>query len=145
LLLLNIKMKYFWIYFFLSTLLISFLFLLKYSVSKKFVVKGTIGPQGPQGTQGVPGPTGIQGQKGDTGSAGQSFKIVTSYQDIAAFNAANKTAYEIAGNAIILISDGSLMVWNDTTQIWFDAGDIKGNQGDIGPQGQQGIQGIQGV
>jgi hypothetical protein len=35
------------------------------------------------------------------------------------------------------------MTWNGT--VWFDAGDIKGPQGDQGIQGDQGVQGEQGI
>ena len=106
--------------------------------------QGQLGSQGPQGSQGIQGIQGNEGLKGDTGSAGQSFSIVTSYTDRATFDAALPlTEYEEEGNAIILISDGSLMVWNGT--VWFDAGDIKGNTGDQGPRGIQGVQGTQGI
>ena len=108
---------------------------------------GPQGPIGPQGPQGVQGPQGIQGAKGDQGpqgSAGNSVTILGSVADMAAFLAgpgASPGAH--IGDSWILLSDGSLMVWNGTS--WFDAGDIKGPQGDQGPQGIQGIQGPQGI
>jgi hypothetical protein len=95
------------------------------------------------GGSGPQGPPGIQGVQGVQGPAGQSFTIVTSYPDIAAFNAADKTQYEELGNGIILLSDGSLMVWNGSE--WFDAGDILGPQGIQGPQGLPGQQGVPGT
>ena len=103
-------------------------------------IQGIQGLQGLQGNQGLPGPTGLQGQRGERGSAGQSFSIVQSYANLIEFNAANKLQYQTVGNAILLISDGSLMIWT-TANEWIDAGDIKGNDGEIGPQGPQGLQG----
>lgn len=118
-------------------------------------VPGPIGPQGPQGVQGVQGVKGDQGiqgvqgeqgQTGDTGpqgTAGNSVTIIGSYTDYAAFLAgAGSLPGANIGDAWILLSDGSLMSWNGTA--WFDAGDIKGPQGEQGPQGVQGIQGPQG-
>lgn len=99
--------------------------------------QGPIGPQGPQGVQGVQG---IQGEAGPQGSAGNSVTILGSYANLAAFNAgAGSSPGANIGDAWILLSDGSLMMWNGT--VWFDAGDI---QGPPGPQGIQGIQGVQG-
>jgi hypothetical protein len=70
--------------------------------------------------------------------------LLGSYADYAAFLAGAGSAPGGAiGDAWILLSDGSLMSWNGTA--WFDAGDIKGPQGDPGPQGIQGIQGDPGI
>lgn len=108
---------------------------------------GQIGPQGPQGIQGIQGLQGIQGVQGNQGpqgTAGNSVTILGSYADLAAFNAgAGSLPGANIGDAWILLSDGSLMTWNGT--VWFDAGDIKGPQGDQGPQGVQGNQGPQGI
>ena len=125
-------------------------------------IQGVQGQQGIQGIQGVKGdqgdvgPQGVQGETGAQGSAGNSVTILGSYADLAAFNAgAGSLPGANIGDSWILLSDGSLMTWNGTA--WFDAGDIKGPQGDPGPQGPkgdtgntgaqgtQGIQGIQGV
>ena len=107
---------------------------------------GPAGPQGVQGPQGIQGVQGIQGQTGEQGpqgTAGNSVTILGSYADLAAFNAgAGSMPGANIGDAWILLSDGSLMSWNGTN--WFDAGDIKGPQGDQGVQGPQGIQGVQG-
>ncbi len=129
-------------------------------LKKQIDESGAAGPQGIQGIQGlqgVQGATGIQGLQGipgERGSAGQSFAIVASYNNLTDFNNADKTSYELEGNAILVLSDGSLYIWTGTT--WIDAGDIKGNDGAVGPQGPagsqggigptglQGIQGIQG-
>jgi hypothetical protein len=118
-------------------------------------VPGPIGPEGPQGVQGLQGQKGdqgiqgIQGEQGQTGdqgpqgTAGNSVTILGSYADLAAFNAgAGSLPGANIGDAWILLSDGSLMTWNGA--VWFDAGDIKGPQGDQGVQGPQGIQGEQG-
>jgi hypothetical protein len=118
-------------------------------------VPGPIGPEGPQGVQGEQGQKGdqgiqgIQGEQGQTGdqgpqgTAGNSVTILGSYADLAAFNAgAGSLPGANIGDAWILLSDGSLMTWNGA--VWFDAGDIKGPQGDQGVQGPQGIQGEQG-
>jgi hypothetical protein len=122
----------------------------------KKLASTVVGPQGPQGVQGeqgvqgVQGPQGIQGETGEQGTAGNSVTILGSYADLAAFNAgAGSLPGANIGDAWILLSDGSLMTWNGTA--WFDAGDIKGPQGDQGPQGiqgpqgEQGIQGVQGI
>jgi hypothetical protein len=112
--------------------------------------QGPQGIQGPQGPQGVEGPQGIQGETGEQGTAGNSVTLLGSYADLAAFEAgAGSLPGANVGDAWILLSDGSLMTWNGTA--WFDAGDIKGPQGDQGPQGiqgpqgEQGIQGVQGI
>lgn len=103
--------------------------------------QGPIGPQGPQGVQGIQGEQGIQGIQG---TAGNSVTILGSVADLAAFNAGpGASPGTHIGDAWILLSDGSLMMWNGT--IWFDAGDIQGPQGPQGPQGIQGIQGVQGI
>jgi hypothetical protein len=103
--------------------------------------QGPIGPQGPQGVQGLQG---VQGETGAQGSAGNSVTLLGSYADLAAFNAgAGSLPGANIGDAWILLSDGSLMTWNGT--VWFDAGDIKGPQGDQGIQGDQGVQGEQGI
>ena len=110
-------------------------------------VPGPQGPQGPQGNQGVQGTQGnqgIQGVPGAQGTAGNSITLLGSYADYAAFLAgAGSSPGSHIGDAWILLSDGSLMSWNGTA--WFDAGDIKGPQGDPGPQGIQGIQGNPGI
>jgi hypothetical protein len=105
---------------------------------------GPQGVQGPQGIQGTQGVQGIQGETGAQGSAGNSVTILGSYADLAAFEAgAGSQPGAHIGDSWILLSDGSLMTWNGT--VWFDAGDIKGPQGDQGIQGEQGIQGTQGI
>ena len=111
---------------------------------------GQVGPQGPQGiqgsqgVQGIQGDQGIQGNTGAQGTAGNSITLLGSYADLAAFNAgAGSLPGANIGDAWILLSDGSLMTWNGT--IWFDAGDIKGPQGDQGIQGIQGVPGPQGI
>lgn len=113
-------------------------------------VPGATGPQGAQGVQGdqgVQGPQGEQGTQGDQGpqgTAGNSVTILGSYADYAAFLAgAGGSPGAAIGDSWILLSDGSLMSWNGTA--WFDAGDIKGPQGEQGPAGSQGIQGEQGA
>ena len=119
-------------------------------------VPGPIGPEGPQGVQGLqgePGDQGVQGVQGEQGvtgdqgpqgTAGNSVTILGSYADYAAFLAgAGSLPGANIGDAWILLSDGSLYSWNGS--VWFDAGDIKGPQGDQGPQGIQGVQGEQGI
>jgi hypothetical protein len=106
--------------------------------------QGAQGVQGEQGIQGVQGEQGTQGDQGPQGTAGNSVTILGSYADYAAFLAgAGGSPGAAIGDSWILLSDGSLMSWNGTA--WFDAGDIKGPQGDQGPAGSQGIQGEQGV
>ena len=108
--------------------------------------KGDIGLTGPQGAQGVPGIQGLQGVAGVQGAQGVAGVGVTmkgSYATMASFIAAALVGNP--GDAWIITSDGSLMVWNATTSSWNDAGDIQGPQGLQGPQGAQGPQGIQGL
>jgi hypothetical protein len=106
--------------------------------------QGAQGVQGEQGIQGAQGEQGTQGDQGPQGTAGNSVTILGSYADYAAFLAgAGGSPGAAIGDSWILLSDGSLMSWNGTA--WFDAGDIKGPQGDQGPAGSQGIQGEQGV
>jgi hypothetical protein len=123
-------------------------------------VPGPQGPQGPQGVQGVQGPEGdqgvqgIQGIQGDTGATGAALTVLGSYPDQASFLAGAGGLPGAAGEAWIILSDGSLEVWNTTTNVWDDVGDLlgpagpagpQGIQGEQGPQGSQGIQGVQGI
>lgn len=98
---------------------------------------------GPQGIQGEQGTQGIQGEQGVQGETGAALTVLGSYPDLAAFNAAALTGS--AGDAWLLLSDGSLMVWNTSTLVWDDAGDLQGPQGVQGIQGVKGDQGIQGI
>jgi hypothetical protein len=114
--------------------------------------QGAQGPQGPQGATGATGATGPQGASGATGpqgAAGVAVNMKGSFPTMAAFTTAALVGNP--GDAWIIVSDGSLMVWNTLTISWDDAGDLQGPQGlqgpkgDTGAQGAQGIQGIQGV
>ena len=108
--------------------------------------KGDTGAQGPQGIQGEQGEQGIQGIQGIQGLQGAALIILGNYPTWAAWNAANITGE--AGDAWLILEDGSLMVWDTITNSWFDAGDLQGPQGIQGiqgPKGDQGIQGIQGI
>jgi hypothetical protein len=98
----------------------------------------TVGPPGPQGVQGEQGEQGLQGEQGIQGEVGAALTVLGSYPDLAAFQAGAGSNPGNPGEAWLLISDGSLMVWNTDTSVWDDVGDLQG------PQGQQGIQGIQG-
>jgi hypothetical protein len=100
---------------------------------------------GPQGIQGIQGPQGIQGVQGIQGATGAALTVLGSYPDLAAFLAGAGGSPGLPGEAWLLISDGSLMVWNTATLAWEDVGDLQGPQGVQGVQGVQGNQGIQGV
>ena len=100
------------------------------------------GSQGPQGNPGPQGEQGVQGEQGTTGAQGAALTILGSYPDLAAFLAGAGGLPGAAGDAWIILSDGSLYVWNTDTNLWNDVGDLLGPQG---PQGQQGVQGEQGV
>ena len=104
---------------------------------------GAAGPQGVAGAQGAQGIQGIQGATGAQGPAGNSFTLKGSYANLAAFNAGAGAAPGTLGDAWLVSSDGSLMVYGSTG--WFDAGDLMGPQGPQGIQGIQGLQGIQGI
>lgn len=123
-------------------------------------VQGPIGPQGPQGAQGVqgnpgtqgiqgdPGPQGIQGDQGIqgvTGAQGAALTIHGSYPTYADFLAGAGGLPGDPGDAWIILSDGSLYVWNTDTNIWDNVGDLLGPQGPQGDQGIQGPQGVQGI
>jgi hypothetical protein len=86
--------------------------------------KGDTGAQGPQGIQGVQGPS------------GNSFTLKGNYPTLSAFNAGSGSYPGSMGDAFIIESDGSLMVYG--TYGWFDAGDLIGPQGIQGPAGQNG-------
>jgi hypothetical protein len=111
--------------------------------------QGAQGPQGPQGATGATGPQGATGATGPQGAAGVAVNMKGSFPTMAAFTSAALVGNP--GDAWIIVSDGSLMVWNTLTSAWDDAGDLQGPQGlqgpkgDTGAQGAQGIQGIQGV
>lgn len=123
-------------------------------------VQGPIGPQGPQGAQGVqgnpgtqgiqgdPGPQGIQGDQGIqgvTGAQGAALTIHGSYPTYADFLAGAGGLPGDPGDAWIILSDGSLYVWNTATNIWDNVGDLLGPEGPQGDQGVQGPQGVQGI
>jgi hypothetical protein len=108
--------------------------------------QGEQGPQGPQGQPGATGATGPQGATGATGpqgAAGVAVNMKGSFPTLAAFSTAALVGNP--GDAWIIVSDGSLMVWNTLTTTWDDAGDLQGPQGLQGPKGDIGAQGIQGI
>lgn len=109
---------------------------------------------GPQGIQGIQGIQGVQGEQGIQGETGAALTVLGSYPNLGAFLAGAGNSPGNPGEAWLLESDGSLMIWNTATNTWEDVGDlqgpqglqgIQGVQGEQGPQGVQGIQGIQGV
>jgi hypothetical protein len=118
-----------------------------------FISQVGTGTQGPQGIPGVQGPQGNDGPQGIQGETGAALTVLGSYPDLASFLAGAGGLPGNAGEAWIILSDGSLEVWNTDTNLWDDAGDllgpqgpqgIQGIQGDQGIQGQQGIQGVKG-
>jgi hypothetical protein len=99
----------------------------------KKLASTVVGPQGPQGIQ---------------GEQGAALTVLGSYPDLAAFLAGAGGSPGLPGEAWLLESDGSLMIWNTATNVWEDVGDLQGPQGIQGiqgPQGEQGIQGVQGI
>ena len=102
---------------------------------------GPAGATGPAGT-GATGAQGIQGVQGIQGPSGNSFTLKGHYSNLAAFNAGAGATPGTLGDAWLLDSDGSLMVYGSTG--WFDAGDLMGPQGIQGPQGPTGAQGPKG-
>ena len=120
----------------------------------KKIASTVVGPQGPQGVQGEQGQQGNQGEQGVQGETGAALTVLGSYPDLAAFLAGAGGDPGLPGEAWLLESDGSLMIWNTATDAWEDVGDLQGPQGlqgiqgvkgDQGEQGVTGIQGIQGV
>lgn len=111
----------------------------------KKLASTVVGPQGPQGVQGVQGPQGVEGPQGIQGETGAALTVLGSYPDLAAFLAGAGGSPGLPGEAWLLESDGSLMIWNTATNAWEDVGDLQGPQGLQGIQGVQGEQGIQGV
>lgn len=114
----------------------------------KKLASTVVGPQGPQGIQGEQGPQGVEGPQGIQGETGAALTVLGSYPDLAAFLAGAGGSPGLPGEAWLLESDGSLMIWNTATNAWEDVGDLQGPQGIQGiqgPQGEQGIQGIQGI
>jgi hypothetical protein len=112
---------------------------------------GTTGPQGNAGATGSTGSTGFtgltgatgpQGVQGIQGPSGNSFTVLGSYADLTAFNAGAGSTIGTLGDAYILLSDGSLMVYG--AEGWFDSGDLQGPQGIQGIQGPTGLQGATG-
>lgn len=100
---------------------------------------GIVGPQGNPGPQ---GPQGVQGIQGTTGETGAALTVLGSYPDLPSFLAGAGGLPGNPGDAWVILSDGSLYVWNTDTNLWDDVGDLLGPQG---PQGQQGVQGEQGI
>ena len=111
-------------------------------------VKGDTGLQGPQGDtgaqgiQGIQGLQGLQGAQGPKGDTGAALTVLGNYPTMTAFNAANLTG--VAGSAWLILSTGTLMLWNTVNNTWFDAGALQGPTGQTGLTGLQGLQGIQG-
>ena len=102
--------------------------------------QGETGPQGPQGETGPQGPqgeTGPQGPQGEKGADGTSINILGSFESE---DGLNDITNPKNGDAYII--DGYLYVWNGTK--WENVGQIKGPQGETGPQGPQGETGPQG-
>jgi hypothetical protein len=62
---------------------------------------------------------------------------------MSAFDAANLVGDP--GDAWLILSTGTLMVWDTITSDWFDAGDLQGPAGPTGPTGLTGPQGPQGI
>jgi hypothetical protein len=107
---------------------------------------GATGAQGSVGETGAPGADGAAGLKGDVGAQGPQgvpgtpgvvLTMKGSFPTRAAFDAAGITG--VAGDAWIIVQDGSLLVWNSLTNKWDNVGDL------VGKQGAQGLQGIQGA
>jgi hypothetical protein len=114
----------------------------------KSLASTVVGPQGPQGVQGEQGEQGVEGPQGIQGETGAALTVLGSYPDLAAFLAGAGGSPGLPGEAWLLESDGSLMIWNTATNAWEDVGDLQGPQGIQGiqgPQGEQGIQGVQGI
>ena len=89
------------------------------------------------------GDQGIQGAQGVQGPSGNSFTVLGSYADLTAFNAGAGGEPGTLGDAYILLSDGSLMVYG--AEGWFDSGDLQGPQGIQGEQGLKGDTGATGA
>jgi hypothetical protein len=111
----------------------------------KKLASTVVGPQGPQGVQGEQGQQGNQGEQGIQGETGAALTVLGSYPDLAAFLAGAGGSPGLPGEAWLLESDGSLMIWNTATNAWEDVGDLQGPQGVQGIQGVKGDQGEQGV
>jgi hypothetical protein len=114
----------------------------------KKLASTVVGPQGPQGIQGEQGIQGVAGPQGIQGETGAALTVLGSYPDLAAFLAGAGGSPGLPGEAWLLESDGSLMIWNTATNVWEDVGDLQGPQGIQGiqgPQGEQGVQGVQGI
>lgn len=113
--------------------------------------RGYQGPIGPEGPTGPAGPTGLQGPQGPVGPTGAALTILGSYPTLAAFLAGAGGLPGNPGEAWLILSDGSLYVWDTNTNTWIDVGDLQGPagppgpQGPAGPQGVVGPQGIQGI
>ena len=119
------------------------------TIQSTAMLNGLTGPQGPQGAQGPQGIAGVAGPKGDTGAtgpqgqAGVAVNMKGSFPTMTAFMTAALVGNP--GDAWIIISDGSLMVWNTLTVSWDDVGDLQGPQGLQGPKGDTGATGPQGL
>lgn len=108
--------------------------------------QGPVGPQGEQGEQGEPGPEGprgLQGPKGDKGEQGPQGEkgsdgtSVTIKGSVDNKSELDNISSPKNGDGYILGQD--LWVWNGTE--WKNVGQVKGPQGDPGPQGPVGPQG----
>ena len=90
--------------------------------------------------QGPKGDTGPQGPKGEKGDTGEGISILGSYSTEEELRQNHPTGS--LGDAYLVLQD--LYIWSDTANDWVNAGTIKGEKGDTGPQGPQGETGPKG-
>jgi len=97
-----------------------------------FNTVATTAPTGPTGPAGVQGPT---GPTGTTGPQGSGVSVLGSYATLGLLQIDSPTGN--VGDAYLI--GYNLYIWNDTNQVWTNAGPFVGPTGPIGATGPTGI------
>ena len=107
--------------------------------------QGASGQNGYTGSQGAAGDTGPSGLLGYTGSLGPSGTSGASIKFLGAVSTVQNLPLESnsLNDAYVVLSDGTLRVWNNTT--WVDCGALVGLVGATGPAGASGSIGPSGL
>ena len=116
--------------------------------------QGATGPQGPQGPQGERGPQGSQGPQGEQGATGSSVfrvsELYSNWQATISRTSLYPSDVPLYKNALIIWPSGQcsrISGFNESivNSVLLETMNLKGPQGERGPQGIQGPQGEKGA
>lgn len=109
----------------------------------QFDSTGPAGPAGDTGAKGDTGDAGAKGDKGDPGDTGDEGAQGTRGSIITFGTSAPTTGHEMEGDTFI-DTGNAFTVYEFTAGNWAGLGQLKGAQGDQGPQGDTGTAGAKG-